>query len=107
MGRYTRYILSSVGALVAGAALLFALNAIGLTSYRFWAPKQEAARREVFEHSPAFIRGKQQHLLRLYGEWHRADPAHATALCSIARQEAVSLDRALFNEPLSSWECLK
>jgi hypothetical protein len=86
---------------------VFLLHAAGYVTFKTWAPKYEEARRETFENSSAFIRGKQQYLSRLYGEWSQADDAHRGALCSVARNEAVALDPKFIPNNLKEWECVK
>lgn len=92
---------------VAVVAVCFLLYGGGYWIYTTWAPKYEEARRETFEHTPSFIRGKQQYLMRLYGEWSQADTAHRSALCAVARSEALALDAKYVPTHLQSWECVK
>lgn len=96
-----------ITACVAIGVAVFLLNAGGYISYKTWAPKFEEARRETFENSPSFIRGKQQYLVRLYGEWSRADAEHKGALCTVARQEMIQLKPEYLPPALSEWECVK
>lgn len=93
-----------IGAVVVAG---FLLSGGFLWVYRTWAPQYEDARRETFEHTNSYVRGKQQYLLRLYGEWSQADEAHRSALCAIARNEAVGLDVKQLPTSIQSWRCVQ
>lgn len=84
---------------------VFVLNAIGYINLKTWGPKHEEVRREIFENSPSFIHGKQQYLVRLYGEWSTASAAHRDALCAVARNEALSIKPQDIPVALKTWEC--
>lgn len=89
-------------------ALTMVGNALGLFSYRLWAPEREEARREVYEETPSFVHGKRQYLTRLHMEWQRAQSEGARgAICSAARHEASTLDPKHLTETLSDWECVR
>lgn len=89
-------------------ALGFVLNFLGLTSYKFWAPQREEARREVYEETPSYVHGKRQYLTRLHMEWQREQSEGARgAICSAARHEASTLDPKHLPETLSNWECVR
>jgi hypothetical protein len=92
---------------VAIGLAVFVLNAMGYVTMKTWGPMYEEARRETFEQSPSFIRGKQQYLVRLHGEWLLADEAHRGAICSVARNEAVPLKTKDLPEMLKEWSCVK
>jgi len=51
--------------------------------YKFWAPKQEQVRREVFEQTKSYKQGTIQNLRRMQEEYVRADDAHKDSLSSI------------------------
>lgn len=99
--------ISLVTWIAAGVVAVFLLYGGGYWIYKTWAPKYEEARRETFEQSPSYVRGKQQYLVRLYGEWSQADEAHRSALCVVARNEALGLDAKYIPSSLQQWECLK
>lgn len=94
-------------AMVFLAGLGFIGNALGLGSYAFWAPKQEAVRREVFEETPSYVHGKRQYLSRIYGQWQAADSAHRGVLCATARHEASTLDPNHLPSNLKDWSCVR
>ena len=71
-------------------ALLCALFCLGwliqgndFFMYKFFAPKYEDTRREVFEHSKAFNQGMIQELQNMQFEYVKASPEHKQALASI------------------------
>ncbi len=92
---------------VAIGMAIFLLNWMGWISFKTWAPKYEDARRETFKHSVAHVEGKQQQLVRLWGEWKQANIEHQGALCAVARHEASTLSREQIPEIIQEWECVK
>jgi hypothetical protein len=56
--------------------------------YRYFAPKQEAVRREVFEQSKAYRQGGVQELQNMQFEYEQASPDHKAALRSIILHRA-------------------
>ena len=53
--------------------LLFAISLISLGYYKFFAPRYENARREVFESTKSYIQGVQQDLGKYYLEYQKAE----------------------------------
>ena len=60
--------------------------------YKYFAPKQEAVRREVFEQSKAYNQGTIQELQDMEFQYEQADSAHKTALASIILHRAADFD---------------
>jgi len=60
--------LSVIGIIV----LVFALELIGLGFFKFFEPKRENIRREVYENTQSFVEGKLQDLAKYYGEYQKA-----------------------------------
>lgn len=60
--------------------------------YRYFAPRQEAVRREVFEQSKAYNQGMIQELQNMQFEYVKADPEHKKALASIILHRAADYD---------------
>jgi len=60
--------------------------------YKYFAPKQESVRREVFEQSKAYNQGMIQELQNMQFEYEKADSAHQTALASIILHRAADYD---------------
>jgi len=66
-----------------------------LAIYRFWAPKQENAKRQVFENTQSYVQGKIQNIGQECFAYRKADGAQKDALAREIRNEAatVSLDK--------------
>jgi len=76
-------------------ALGFLATGGDLMIYRYWAPKQAAAQREVFENSSSYVQGKISYLALMRLQWETADPAHKAALRTMILTEASSINPAL------------
>jgi hypothetical protein len=76
-------LLYAVGFLATGSDLII---------YRFWAPKQENARRQVFEHTQSYVDGKIQNISQQCFAYHNADGAQKEALAGEIRNEAATID---------------
>ena len=53
--------------------ILFISGAMDLSFTKWYAPKKENIRREVFENTKSYVHGQQQLLGKLYGEWQDTD----------------------------------
>jgi hypothetical protein len=84
---------------IAGAfALLVVIYVLGflatggdLAIYRFWAPKQVDAQREVFTHSQSYVQGKIQNINQECFAYHTAEGAQKAALAGEIRNEAATI----------------
>lgn len=56
--------------------------------YKFFAPKQEAVRREVFEETKSYNQGMVQELQNMQFEYIKAEPSQKAALASIILHRA-------------------
>lgn len=63
--------LQAVVGFIAIFALLFILELFGLGMFKFFEPKREAVRREVFENTKSYVHGKIQDLAKYYDEYRR------------------------------------
>jgi mevalonate kinase len=54
------------------AVLVFGLGMAQLGWFKFFEPKKENVRREVFENTKSFTKGKTQDLAKYYEEWVKA-----------------------------------
>jgi hypothetical protein len=83
-------------AIIAMLAMMYGLGFLAtggdLAIYKFWAPKQADAQREVFEHTQSYIEGKRGNIARMRLEYETADPAHKAALRTMILSEADSVD---------------
>lgn len=73
---------------VVSTFMVFILTGTDLPFYRYFAPKREAARREVFEETKSYNQGMVQELDNMRFEWVKADDAHKQALGSIILHRA-------------------
>lgn len=65
--------LAWIGGIVGFFALLFILGLFELGWYKFFEPKKENIRREVFENTKSFTHGKIQDLAKYYEEYQKAE----------------------------------
>lgn len=85
-----------IGAIVLIVLGLFALTWLAMGNnfflYKFFAPKQEAVRRQVFEQSKAYNQGMVQELQNMQFEYIKAAPEHKAALRSVILHRAADYD---------------
>ena len=89
--------------LVLSYGLGFLATGGDLAIYRFWAPKQEAARREVFEQTKAYRQGMVQELQNMQFQYVQADPAGKAALASIILHRAADFPEDAMTPDLRSF----
>ena len=77
-----------VGGLVAVIGLTWIVQGSDFILYKFWAPKQEAVRREVFEQTKSYNQGMIQELQNMQFEYVKADKTQQAALRSIILHRA-------------------
>lgn len=70
----------------------FAATGGDLLIYKFWAPKQAAAERQVFEQTPSFVHGKIEYLTRLRFEYQSASGVQKHAIAQLILDEASTVD---------------
>ncbi len=75
-------------------ALGFLATGGDLFIYRFWAPKQENAKRVVFENTQSYVQGKQEYISRLRYQYQTADGPQKDALRTLILSEAANVDNA-------------
>jgi hypothetical protein len=61
-------------------------------AYRYFAPKQEAVRRQVFEQSKAYSQGMAQEIQNMQFQYVQADAAHKEALAAIILHRVADYD---------------
>lgn len=74
-----------------------------LAMYRFWAPKQENAKRVVFENTQSYVQGKQEYISRLRYQYQTADGAQKDALRSLILSEAANVDTSKLSPDVQSF----
>lgn len=92
-----------IASLVTMLALVFGLNYFGLVSFRFFAPKYENAKREVFENTQSFVEGKRQSLTKHYNEWRKSNDDAKSAIRMVVMQEFANFDTKQFTDTQLDW----
>jgi hypothetical protein len=73
----------------------FLMTGGDLVIYRFWAPKQENAKRVVFENTQSYVQGKQEYLSRLCQQYRDTASADQKAsLRTMILDEASTVDNS-------------
>ena len=80
----------SISIFIGLIAIIFVLELTGLGFFKFFEPKREAIKREVYENTPSYIIGKEQELAKDYREWLKADENGKTTIQNIV---AMSMER--------------
>lgn len=96
-------VLYAIVGLITLFALVFGLNYFGLVSFRFFAPKYENAKREVFENTQSFVEGKRQSLTKHYNEWRKSNDDAKSAIRMVVMQEFANFDTKLFTDTQLEW----
>ena len=87
-----RIALFAVLALILMYALGFLATGGDLAIYKFWAPKQENARRQVFVQTQSYVQGKIAHLTDLQLAYEQAEGAQRSTLRTVILREAAQID---------------
>ena len=91
-------ILKGVGILVAFLAVIFVVGLFGLGWMKFFEPRKENIRREVFEQTKSYVHGKTQDLAKYYQEYQNAGTeADKAAIKEIVRLRFAEFDMACLN----------
>ena len=89
-------ILKFGGAALGGLVFLYILGFFASGGnwaiYRFWAPRMEDARREVFEQTQSYVQGKNTYISRLRLQYESAEGKHKEALRRVILSEAETID---------------
>lgn len=89
-----RNILLGLSAFIALGVSIFALQALSYGSFKFWAPKYENAKREVFENTKSYKHGTIRDLQNLMLEYKSSDnEGHRAALRATILHRSVSIDQ--------------
>ena len=90
-----RIFLFIFAALLAMYVLGFFATGGDLAIYRFWAPKYENAKREVFENTQSYVQGKSEYIGKLRYQYQSAEPgAQKDALKTLILSEASTVDNS-------------
>jgi len=84
--------------------IIFGLNYFGLVQYKFFAPKFQEARREVFEHTQSYVEGKRQELTKYRLEYMRTEnPTEKSAIRMTILNSFANFDESLLPPDLRSF----
>ena len=79
--------------------ILFGVSALGLIYFQFFAPKFQAAQRDVYEQTPSYVQGKEQSLAELQFEYQRAKTqGEKNNIRSMIVNEAATIDLDLIKD---------
>ncbi len=88
-----KYVLLFIGIVAIGLGLEWAGAWHDLAFYKYFAPKQENARREVYEHTDSYVSGKIDYISELRLEYESTkDDSHKEALRRMILSQAEGLD---------------
>lgn len=96
-------ILIWIGSIIGIIILIFSLQFLGIVNYKFFAPKQENARREVYENTQSYVEAKRQALTKYYQEWSKATPEEKETIKQIVLQEFSNFDITKLNSVQLKW----
>lgn len=96
-------IVASIGAVIVLIVLAFVLELGGLQWKRFFAPKHEAVRREVFKQTRSYNESKTQDLARFRLQYMRGSAEDKAALAATIRTMFADYDRNLLPNELSDF----
>lgn len=85
------------GIFVGVIALAFILELAGLGFFKFFEPKRENIRREIFENTKSFTHGKIKDLSKYYKEYKETDPDGQAVIEVIIRTEFADFDKTKIN----------
>lgn len=88
--------LIGIALVLLGLSTVFGLQYFGLVNYKFFAPKYENVRRNVYENTQSYVEGKRQEVLKYKLEYDLAKTEEEkTALKYIIVNTTVNLDLEL------------
>lgn len=88
---------------VALLGLTWAVEGNDFVLYRYFAPKREAVRRQVFEQTKSYNQGMIQELQNMQFEYLKAAPDQQKALASIILHRAADFDESKLPADLSAF----
>jgi hypothetical protein len=88
-----KYVLYTLLGMLGLVVMVFFLNTLGLASFKFFEPKMENARREVYENTQSYVEGKRQELTKYRLEYLESkDPQARQAIRMTILQSMANLD---------------
>jgi len=73
-------------------ALLFFTGTLNLTFTKWYTPKKENIRREVFEETKSYVHGQTQQLAKYYSEWQNAEIKDRAVIEELIKMQIADLD---------------
>lgn len=98
-----RLVIAVILLLVIGGGLTFVSTGINLANYKFWAPKQREAERQVMRHDQSFVDGMNINLGKQIDEYQTADTVHQIALRQRILDESRQIDNMLLSPDIQSF----
>lgn len=96
-----------LGFIVAVLLILFSIGwfckANDVAMFGFFAPKEAAIERKVFEETKSYNDGMKQELENMFLEYQKADDNHKKAIRSVVFHRLAGYDEAKLPEHLRSW----
>ena len=89
---WQRIVLAIVMVLIIGVSISWCAQGNDFFLYKFFAPRQEAVRRQVFEETKSYNQGMQQEILAMQMEYVQAKPEQQAALASIILHRTADYD---------------
>ena len=86
-------VFSVIGMIVFAVALIVGGAFGSLAMYRYFAPRWEGARTDVYRNTKSYTEGTTRDLRQLQREYEAADAGHKTALRTIILQRSDEVDR--------------
>jgi hypothetical protein len=84
-----------IGSVFVAGGIDFLATGESFLMYKYWAPKQENVRREVFENTDSFVRGKIAHIAQLELDYEQSQStAQKGALRRMVLTEAAEVDNS-------------
>lgn len=74
-----------------------------LAIYRFWQPKIEDAKRQVFEQTQSYVEGKVEYIGRLRFQYQQSEGPQKDALRTLILSEASTVDNSKFPYELQNF----
>lgn len=95
----TKGIFTGIGIFVGLIAIVFILELTGLGFFKFFEPKRENIRREVFENTKSYVQGVQQDLGKYYDEYQRADEQRKQTIKKVIQMRFPEVDASKLQSP--------
>jgi hypothetical protein len=87
-----------VGVIILFVGLIWAIQGNDFFMYKFFFPKYEGVRRQVFEQTKSYNQGMIQELQNMQFQYEQADAEHKKALASIILHRAADYDTPILQE---------